>query len=219
MQPDLSAALSLLAGVRYSQIVSGANDDALLEELLAYARHAIELDPRNSEAYRALAMGLTLTGERSDYAAAARRAAELNPSDPVALGSLGLIVAVEEGRPEEGLALIDRALAINPSGTGTYALLDLKSVTQVSIGDYASAETTVRRLIRVRPEWAWPRFYLAVVLWQLGRHDDAREPFEHGRRLGPDITLREVRQGFSIFPPETIAAYIEPLESLGLPEG
>jgi tetratricopeptide (TPR) repeat protein len=182
-------------------------------------RHAIEQDPRNSEGYRALAMGFSLTGQRSDYAAASRRAVELNPSDPMSLGALGLIVAVEEGHPEEGLALIDRALQINPSGTDMYDLLDLKSVTQISIGDYASAEATVRSMIRARPEWAWSHFYLAVVLWQLGRHDDAREPFEHGRRLGPDITLRVVRQGFSIFPAETIAAYLEPLESLGLPEG
>jgi tetratricopeptide (TPR) repeat protein len=219
LQPNLSAAFSLLATVQYQQIVWGASDEALLEDLLANARRAIELDPRNADGYGALARGLTLTGDRAEYAAASRRAVELNPSDPRTLAGLGFILAIEEGRPQEGMALIDRALQINPSSNDTYEVMDLKCVTQVATGDYTAAETTARGMIGVRPNWPWPHYYLAAILWHLGRHDEAREPFEEGRRLGPEITLRLFRQGFSIFPPEAITAYTGPLESLGLPEG
>ena len=64
-----------------------------------------------------------------------------------------------------------------------------------------------------------PRFYLAAILWHLDRQDDAREAFEAGRSLGPEITLRQVRQGFSILPPEALDAYVQPLERMGLPDG
>jgi TolB-like protein/Flp pilus assembly protein TadD len=214
IDPNLASGFALLAMIRYSKFTEGRGEVAL-EGLVGSARRAIELDPRDAQGYLALALALSLTGDRDEIRAIAGRAVELNPNMPAALSLLAIGAALE-GRPDEGLARAERALRLTPSGPEVVRLLDVKSVIEVLAGDYAAADATVRNMIQRSPEIPWPHLYHAAILWHLGRRDEARNAFEEGRRLGPEISLELAEQSFSFLEPSDRAFYTAPLDALGL---
>ncbi len=96
-----------------------------ISEALGFFYKAIELDPDFAAAYGAAAWcyvhrkhwGWTTDRAREivETARLARRAAELGKNDPVALGTGGIALTFVVGELDEGAALIERALALNPN--------------------------------------------------------------------------------------------------------
>src|SRR5262249_21693766 len=97
-----------------------ANDEALR---MFY--RAIELDPDFASAYgmaarcysqrKASAWMVNRPEEIAETARLPRRAAELGKDDPVALCTAGIALAFVAGERDDGAALIDRSLSLNPN--------------------------------------------------------------------------------------------------------
>lgn len=95
------------------------------EEALSLFKRVIELDPNFASAYGMSARCYSLrkasgwmTDREHEVAEAerlARRAAELGKNDALALCSAGISLAFVVGEPDDGGALIDRALVLNPN--------------------------------------------------------------------------------------------------------
>jgi tetratricopeptide (TPR) repeat protein len=95
-------------------------------------RRAIALDPNYAVAYALLARTLWIIGafqwtkpsesEMSEMVELAKTAIRLGQADPEALALAGYIVALPGGELEEGIAVIDRALAQNPNSADALAM-------------------------------------------------------------------------------------------------
>jgi TolB-like protein/Tfp pilus assembly protein PilF len=93
-------------------------------EALSNFYRAIEIDPKFASAYgmaarcypqRKASGWVVSTQEAAEAKRLARRAAELGGNDALALSTAGFVLAYVAGEPENGAALIDRALALNPN--------------------------------------------------------------------------------------------------------
>jgi TolB-like protein/Tfp pilus assembly protein PilF len=95
------------------------------EEALSYFHKAIELDPNFASAYgmaarcyswRKVCRWMTdATKETAEAVRLARRAAELGQDDALALCTAGIAFGFVAGQLDDGDALIDQALALNPN--------------------------------------------------------------------------------------------------------
>ena len=122
-------------------------------------RRAIELDPKFASAYGMAARcysarkGSGWVSDRAqevaEAARLARRAAELGKDDAVALAAAGGSLVYVVGDPDEGSALIDRALALNPN----FATAWLSSAwAHIWLGEPEVALERLARAIRLSPQ-------------------------------------------------------------------
>ena len=94
--------------------------------------------------------------------------------------SLGRLLAAQR-RHGEAVALFRTALAIDPSLAVVHYNL---GYSHEALGDPAGAEAAYRAAIRLDPLLAEPHNNLALVLYHLGRFDEARREVERFRELG-----------------------------------
>jgi TolB-like protein len=130
-----------------------ANDEAL-----AQFRKAIELDPHFASAYglaaRCYAQRLTggwMTDRAAEIAEAerlARKAAALGRDDALALCTAGFALAYVAGYIEDGSALIDKALQLNPNIAWAWYF---SAWVKVWLGDGDTALQHVTRAMRLNP--------------------------------------------------------------------
>jgi class 3 adenylate cyclase/TolB-like protein len=93
------------------------SDDAGYDpQLLALeaARKVVKLAPNSAEAHNALAEAYYYNDEQEQFLAEAAKVLELNPNDAGVIAWLGTLMAFS-GRWDEGGALVEKALAFNPS--------------------------------------------------------------------------------------------------------
>jgi len=144
---------------------------------------AIELDPGFSSAYGMAAWcyarrkGNRWTAddakEASEAARLAHRAAAIGREDAVALASSGFALSLLAGKPDQGIALIDRALAINPNLAPAWYF---SGWTRALLGEADSAIECFKRAMRLSPLdplLYMPQSGLALAYFLLGRYDDA----------------------------------------------
>ncbi|MBD1545967.1 tetratricopeptide repeat protein [Roseibium aggregatum] len=136
--PDYSLAWSRLA-FAYIESKKYAIDptDDWAEKSLAAARRAIDLDPKNPDAYYALAIRSQIVGEdRTVFRNYARKAIELNPNDSFVLADLGTWMAYS-GEWETGKEWVTRAKKLNPKHQSWWDFIwQLHAFLQ---GDYAAS--------------------------------------------------------------------------------
>jgi TolB-like protein/Tfp pilus assembly protein PilF len=129
-----------------------------IDEALKLFYRAIEVDPNFATAYGMAAWCYLWRGAHgwttdraeaiAETARLARRAAELGKDDAIALSTGGLALAYVTGDLEGGIALIDRALALNPNlTTAWYA----SGWVRAFLGDTDLAIDHVARAMRLSP--------------------------------------------------------------------
>lgn len=122
-------------------------------------------------------------GDRIDRAEAdLRRLLVTEPENVAALNALGYTLADRTDRYREALELIDRARTADPDNA---AIVDSHGWVLYRLG------RTREALVELRRAWGLMKdpeigAHLGEVLWQLGRHDEARRYFEEARALDPE---------------------------------
>ncbi|NLS93757.1 MAG: tetratricopeptide repeat protein [Planctomycetaceae bacterium] len=109
------------------------------------------------------------------------RLLESNPQDVNALHLLGMAYH-EEGRHEQALGLLQRAIAVKPDAA---ALYNSFGVIQLALGHYAEARTALERAIALDPAPHEPYSNLGTALNHLGATDAASRCFEEALRRNP----------------------------------
>jgi Flp pilus assembly protein TadD len=110
------------------------------------------------------------------------RLIELKPSNAHALNALGYTLVDRTPRVAEGLALIERALAIMPNDP---FILDSMGWAQYRMGRLDDAETSLRKAMDERPD---PEIaaHLGEVLWVKGDRARAQDLWQSQLKNAPD---------------------------------
>jgi tetratricopeptide (TPR) repeat protein len=140
---------------------------------------AARLDPTNATAHYQL--GLVLRYHREDAAQALTHfeaAEKLAPSDPDVLYQLGRL-RTTEGAGEQGLAYLDRAIAVDPNMAAAWFF---KGEALASLGRLEDADAAWREAIAIAPQDARPFLALANMYETHDADDAARAVYEAGLR-------------------------------------
>ncbi len=166
-----------------------------LTSALDYALRAAQCDPENAFAFHALAIIYFHLGEQADCRVSAKRCLELNPGRSDALADIGVSYCLM-GDWDEGLALLDRALALSPVHPGWYHMpLACRFILD---GEYENAVIEARKV----PMPGFPWFHaVSLCATALADQTDAAE-----REL---TALKEANPAFA-------ANYLEELRLLGI---
>lgn len=150
----------------------------LLPLASASARRAVALDPTLAAGWQALAH--VQTQADWDWATAEqsyRRAIALDPSAPFNVVYAHLLVGV--GRREEAITESDRLLSIDPVSP---VRLASNCIVKYLARRYAAALAACDRSVQVDPSYSNAHFWRALVLTQVGRHEEAMQAALTARR-------------------------------------
>lgn len=169
LDPANADAHALLANVYLAEHRFDANPRPdPIGRALAMEETATRLDPQNAYARCWLAIVHFFRGENDKFETEAKRALDLNPSDPETLADIGHFLAFM-GEFERGAALSQRARALNPLHPGWYFFSAARL--HYDRSDYVSVLAEIQRI--GMPEFYWTHLLRAAALGQLGRPDAA----------------------------------------------
>ena len=173
--------------------------DLPLEEALAKAQVAVDkaltLDDRLGEAYNSLA---GIKHDRNDYEgaeAAYRRALELNPNYATAYSWYANLLEIGNlNRPEEGLALLRKAVELDPLSADVIASV---GYSHLFLGHFQEDLAWFEKAIEIDPSFA--RAYISIgehYLFASGQLDEALVWFAKGMSHDPGLLGAPVYMGF-----------------------
>jgi adenylate cyclase len=119
------------------------------------------------------------------FRAAGERAITLNPNDPDLLVHYGMRLTFI-GEWERGVALVTKAIALNPEHPEWYT--DSIIYYHYQTGDYQRAWTESQRQ-KISSD-VWWFLFRAMILGQLGRSEEAQPMVEAALKLKPDVRER-----------------------------
>jgi adenylate cyclase len=121
----------------------------------------------------------------------AERGVALNPNLAEGYSILGNILAMA-GRPEQGIAMIEQAMRLNPRYPVLY-LANLGIAYRIA-GRYEEAITTAKGILARQPNFPTAYFMLAVSYAQLDRLEEANAARAVFQRLVPIFSLESWKQ-------------------------
>ena len=168
----------------------------ILSEAKDAAERAIELDPMLSEGHSAVASIRAREYAWQEAERGFRQAIDLNPNNALAHLELGTSVLVVQGRFDEGLREVRRALALDP--LSPYVNTEVGAAL-ILAGRYGEAVDQLRKASSLDPSRTRPYNLLGRALTLHGKPDEALEAFDETIKRGstsPEwLACAEVRAG------------------------
>ncbi len=127
------------------------------------------------------------------------RALELSPEQPDVMNYLGYGWVDRGERLQEGLALIERAVALRPNSG---AIIDSLGWAHFRLGNYAQARDLIEHALQLEPADATLNEHLGDVYWRLGRRIEARYQWQRALDLGPENLAAVQEKLANGLPPE-----------------
>ena len=168
------------------------NPAAELKRATELAQHALALDDSDGTAL-ALLCEIDWMQRRYDEAVAeGQRTVALNPN--YAIGYQALTDALEtSGRPEEGIAAIEKAIRLDPAGEAFYAFFI--GAGYVQMGRYQEAIKFLKRNAAAYPHEPWVHQNLLIAYEELGRDQEAHAEAAEIMRISPRFALTPPEMG------------------------
>ena len=190
---------ALATDSNYPEPHAGLAEAYVLLSLLGYARPADVMVKAKEEAVRALGMDETTSDANVslglvrhwydwDFAGAEqsyRRAAELNPADPIPRAYLGVLLG-ETGRPAEGVAELRTAVQLDPLSPFVNRFLCLLLL---YARYFETALEQARKTLDIDPTYFPARWDMSTAWHFLGRPDEALRTIEAAVPLAPKEPL------------------------------
>ncbi|WP_299948869.1 hypothetical protein [uncultured Ruegeria sp.] len=169
--PDYAEAWAVLSNLYLQQIRFGLGGDR--QELIAAAsdaaRRAIEIDPNLAVGHLMLANMRFVRGDFDGFRNAGQIAVDLSPNDSSVLAHYGMRLAFN-GDWDEGLAIVDRAIALNPVHPHWYHFPRI--FYEFDQGNYQQALTVLDQIDM--PNFLWTHLWSAALNAGLERQQEAR---------------------------------------------
>jgi TolB-like protein len=179
----LWSALATLYGQMYCFDVTGVDNP--LETALECARRGVFLEPGSQLGRLILAYASHLADDTDSFHEEADIALSLNPNSPYTVGAVGYL-HVFRGEIDTGMPLLDRAVALNPSGpTWFHAGYVINNLQQDDYERALAVTRTYHPFISF-----WDDVMIAAILGRLDRTEAARLHIEAARKAKPDLADR-----------------------------
>jgi adenylate cyclase len=213
LDPHYALAHAYLANTHLAVHGNASAPSKVLDEAYAMAMHALELDPQESNGHRVLSNVWLYRREFEACERHYRMALALNPNEPDRMMGLGYMIVLR-GRHEEGLALMQDALRLNPFQPTWYN--SRLGVALYSLKQYIEA---VRSFLQIPTPGYWTRARLAACYGQLGRAAEAEAQVTAILQLKPDFTIADFMLRDVLLEREDDRVHLrEGLVKAGLPE-
>jgi tetratricopeptide (TPR) repeat protein len=143
----------------------------------------IEQTPNEWRLYFARGAARERLGRWPEAEADFRHALELSPEQPDVMNYLGYTWIDRGENMQEGLAMIQRAVALRPMSG---AIIDSLGWAYFKMGDYAQALDNLERAIELSPADPTLNDHLGDIYWRLGRRIEARFQWQRALTLEPE---------------------------------
>ncbi len=219
LEPQFSTAWARLTEVATWELLYGWTDtpEATLKSAIAYARRAVELDPRDVDAHTELSYALMTAGDGVGAVEEARRAIELNPSHPKALLFHAYVWHMTGHPAEESIERVHRAMRLSPRDPVEWLFYDVLAGAYFNAGRYEEGLTAGRRLVALYPDYYFGYVWNAMNAVELGQMDVARAAVQEARRQVPDLSIAMLRRVLGAMGPEVDRRMMGALARAGLP--
>ena len=198
-------------------IMPMTGEDDVLEAALEAADRAIALDDSLPIAHARRGWALFAARRHADAIAAGKRAVTLGPSDAESHVQLGNILNWT-GRPEEGIAYIEKAMQLNPHYPFYY--LFYLGHSHYLLGNREKAIALMKRVIARAPYFLPVRRHLAVLFTEVGLLEEAKSQTEEVLRIFPGASIEDERaRCFYKWEPELQMRFFDGLRQSGMPDG
>lgn len=217
LQPDYGPAHAILAAaLAFGAYVAFCNDFlSMRREGFAEARRAVDLDGDNPDVLLSAGAAHYFLGLFKKSHGLRARAVELNPNGAMASAMCGLMVAIN-GRPDEGIALIDRAMRLSPRDPQTYLLHNWLGFCHLLAGRFDDAIHWCERSSQAKPRYFESWANMAAAFGERGHLEEAARALRKARELVPRLSLaiyRRPRAEGTLWP-----KLIEGLRKAGMPD-
>jgi adenylate cyclase len=162
-----------------------------LERARELAQEAVALDDSLPQPQRVLSQVYLWQKQHDQAIAAAKQTIVLDPNFADGYTNLGWILTTA-GRPKEGIALIEKAMRLNPRYPATYPVY--LGIAYRVLGRYEEALVPVKQALTLNSNLLAARWNLAAIYNELGREEEARAEVAEMLRLSPHYSLEFSRQ-------------------------
>jgi adenylate cyclase len=192
LDPDYAQAY---AGLSWAHLQSWqflwSTDPEGLERARELAERAVTLESTLAEGHHLLAQIYLWKKDHDGAIATAERAVTIAPNDAGGYETLAEVLAWA-GRPEDSLRFIRQAMRLNPH----YPFFYLWTFGHASYLARRNRDAldAFNKVVQQNPNFVPAHAYLAVLLTEMGRGQEAEQAWEQARRLSPGASPRDLRQ-------------------------
>ncbi|WP_119304309.1 winged helix-turn-helix domain-containing protein [Dongia deserti] len=219
LDPSFASAHSRLA---YAIVLSMvyfdiAPDQARMDEALAAAERAIELDDQDANSYFTIGRVHLARREYDQAIEALQYAQELNPCLAVTYCGLGDSLAYE-GRLDEAIKQFEIAIRLSPHDPFRWAFYSYRSLAHIFRSEFEDAASWGRRAVRTPNAQYWARAHLVSALGHLGDERQAETALKELIQVKPEFSIGFAKEHlFYVKRPDQIEIYMEGLRKAGVP--
>ena len=215
LDPSFSTAYAELALTLFTAYTSGWNESSeeTLERGCEFALKAVELEPTNPQARRALALGHLWKRDLESAVTEIETAVEHGPNSADAIASRGYILSYAS-RAAEAIRSLEKAMRLNPQYPGLW--LHFLGHAYFVHKDYEAAASVLEQRIRREPETDISRVLLAACYGHLGLDADAMRQWDEVRRINPNYSIEQKAQVLKYKNPADWDRFTEGLRKAGL---
>jgi len=217
LDPGFAMAYAMLAWTHAFDATNGWSDarETSLRRALELATRAIELDEAMPVAYFVRGICYWELGEPGKALVESDRAIAYDPNYAGA-HVLDAMLLYYNGRPEEGLQRIEKAIRLNPHHPYNYRF-HLGQAYYI-LGRYSEAIKTFRAAMESNPTAERCHIWLAAALGQSGDTDEAAAEIDQLLGSNRELTLARIKEAFPFKDPADLEHFLDGLRKAGLSE-
>ena len=187
------------------------------KDTFAPARKAVEIDPQDASAHRALGWAYLLHRDHSSAIAELEMAIELNPSEAHSHTFLGFAKAYS-GSAEEALESCRTAIKLSPHDPHFGWFQSSMAVALLFLKRYEESVEWARKALQYPNAPLFVRVHLISALAHSDRSDEAKTALDSLLEFQPDCTISFLEQKLPFTDDAYHDNYFEGLRKAGMPE-
>ena len=219
LDPRFPPAHAAIAHCSFFKVFFGSSEQRsrAFGEGVAAARKAIEIDPKEADAYTQLALLHAAYRQPEEAIRICNAAIAIEPHSARAYQVLGMAETCI-GNAEEGLRHCETAVELVGSDPIVGPSLAWMAMANIFLGDYEKAVDWAKKALDVPSTQIWGNAALTAAYGHLGNEVEAKGAREELKRRMPNFSYAFVEENFPVTDPDYFAVFVDGLRKAGLPE-